>query len=387
MSCCMICSDNQVDSELLNGLTASSSNPNFPVTNVQADKAAYKVWRGAGNYVIDDTNDQIVFRDIGTTDIIATMAHGTYNRTTLAAAADAAMEAVGAAAYTVAFNATSFKWEFTSDQSGGGTAFQLMADDADFTSRDVFGLGDTAYQTASFGSNTHTADFISIHTDEWIECDHGTPVLIQAAIIKGRAGKRFGLSSSAVIEFQINETNNWTTPEYSATLTWTEFGSYLAATNAQIRAGEGLFEARRYTRWRIRDPQNANGYVEVSKIFAGQMVVFEKGSPQFPFEEGVNNLSVTTKSIGGVKSTNIYPRQETRRYQIAFMTNADKELLQDVYKKYGEDRALFFIFDDNETLSATPEREVMLMRFMQEPTWQKENPKNWSAALFLEEEL
>jgi hypothetical protein len=388
MSLCMICSDNQIDSELLNAaIDASSENPDFPVENVQADFPAYKVWRSAGNYVIDDDNDTIVFRDDASTDLLAVIAHGTYTRATLATAALAALNAAGVAVYTVTFNSTLFKWVFTSDQSGGATAFQIRADDVLCTAAAVFGLGDSAYADSSFGTISYTADFISIHTDEWILCDHGTPVDHQAAIIKGRAGKRFGLSSSATIEFQMNETSNFENPEYSETLTWSEFGSYVVADYDTLKAGNGLFEARRWSRWRLRDPANSKGYVEVSKIFAGRLLVFEKGAAQFPFEEGVNNLSQTVKSIGGVKSTNVYPRQETRRFTTAFMTPADKELLQDVYKKYGDERPLFFIFDRNSTLSATPQREVMLMRFVQAPSWVKENAKSFASTLFLEEEL
>ncbi len=88
-------------------VTASSANPNFPASNVSRSIRS-KVWRSAGNFVIDATNNKIDFKiSGGGGELTATVASDTYTPTTLAAAIKVAMEvADGAHTYTVSYSST-----------------------------------------------------------------------------------------------------------------------------------------------------------------------------------------------------------------------------------------------------------------------------------------
>ena len=377
MSCCMICSDNQVDSELLNASDYSSQQTLFPATNVLNNARAYKTWRSNGYYEVTSGNNTIIFRDSTSGNLSGTIATGIYTSTTgFLAAVDSAFEAAGVSSYAISQNSTSFKNTFTATLTGGATAFQLRADESAFTARTILGLGSSAYT----GATTYTSDTIYLHTEEWLEYDFGTPIEVQACIILGKAREVWQLSDNAVITLQLNETDNWANPEYSATLTRTDWGAY-------TMDAEGLFSARRYARIKFSDPTNTNGYIEVSKIFLGEMVQFAKAAPQFGFTDAIEDLTITVDSIGGVTSANAYPMRSIINYELDFMTNADKELLQDVYIKYGKEKPLFFIFDDNNTLGAVPQRLVKLMRFVDPPQFVKQNPIQWTANLRLKEEL
>jgi hypothetical protein len=377
MSCCMICSDNQVDSELLNASDYSSQQTLFPATNVLNNARAYKTWRSGGYYQVTTGNNTIIFRDSASTNLTGTIATGVYTSTSgFLAAVDTAFENAGVANYAITQNSTSFKNTFTSTLTGGATAFQLRADEAAFTARTILGLGSSAYT----GATTYTSDTIYLHTEEWLEYDFGTPIEVQACIILGKARLAWQLSDNAVITLQLNETENWASPEFETTLTRTDWGAY-------TMDAEGLFAARRYARIKFSDPTNPNGYIEVSKIFLGEMVQFTKAAPQFGFTDAIEDLTITVDSIGGVTSANPYPMRSIINYELDFMTNADKELLQDVYIKYGKEKPLFFIFDDNNTLGATPQRLVKLMRFVDPPQFVKQNPIQWTATLRLKEEL
>lgn len=381
MKCAMICSENQVTTELLNGLAYSSQHADFPAANVQDGFPAYKTWRSGGYFVVGASNDTLIFRDDTTTDLEATIAHGTYTSVAafLAAVEDALNDA-GVAEYTVAQNPTSFKYEFTSDKSGGATAFQIRADDADCTARTILGLGTTAYTASSFDDVTHTADLVCLHTEEWLEFDFGTPVQLQAAILLGRTREVWSLSESAVITLQINETTAWDSPEFETTLSRTDFGAFTVNS-------EGLFEARRRARIKISDPTNPNGYAEIAKIFLGEMLQFQRGSALKPFDDDIEDLTVTIDSIGGVTSADPYPTRSVISYQMDYLTNLDKELLQDVYLKYGKKRPLFFIFDHNDALGTVPERLVKFMRFADKPKFIKLSAVQWTCSLTLKEEL
>ncbi len=374
MTCCMICSDNQADSTLLNASDKSSQQTLFPYTNVLDNARAYKTWRSGGYYVVTSGNNGIVFQDsVSGGHLTGSITPGTYTTTaSYVAAVDAAFEAAGAHDYTIAQNSTSFKYTFAST----APTFELHPESAAFTAKTILGLGNTAYT----GSSSYTADNIYLHTEEWLEFDFGTPVEVQACVILGKAREVWQLSDNAVITLQINETDNWDNPEYSSTLTRTDWGAY------DVDAA-GLFSARRYARIKFSDPTNTAGYIEVSKIFLGEMVQFTKGSPQFGFQDAIDDLTVTVDSIGGVTSANPYPMRSIITYEIDFMTNADKELLQDVYLKYGKVKPLFFIFDDNSTLGATPQRLLKLMRFVDPPQFVKQSTIQWTATLRLKEEL
>jgi hypothetical protein len=372
----MICHNNLAEESLINAFSFSSEQTLYPAENVLADKKAYKTWRSNGCFEVTSANNTIIFMEDTASNYTATIAVGTYSsRTAFNAAVKAALEAVGDNTYSVSVDAD-FKTVITSNLVTGGSVFSLIGTDPLFTALPLLGYSASDY----IGLDSYTASTVVLHTLEYLEFDFGVATEVQSVILLGNTDKAFGLSSSAIVTVQINETANWSSPEFEETLTWSEFGIYTL--NA-----DGLFTPRRRLRIKIVDPQNANGHIELASVFVGTLQAFERAAPQFGFTDTVQDLTVVLDSIGGSLIADRRPRYSENTYSLNFMTNQDKEDLQDIYERYGLTRPLFFIFDENETLGTEAERMVKLMRFTGPLGFTKESSRIWNITMRLREEL
>lgn len=118
-----------------------------------------------------------------------------------------------------------------------------------------------------------------------VVADAGTGLTIDpdSAFIAG-----VNLSDTAVVKIQGNATDVWTSPSVDITMSRNEdvFYSY-----------SELFAAFRYWRFVIEDPSNADGYLEVGRMWIGD--VTEAQGPHINFVEVRNNTSDITISITG----------------------------------------------------------------------------------------
>jgi hypothetical protein len=376
MTCAMICHNNLAEESLINEFLFSSEQTLFPAENVLANKRAYKTWRSNGYFKVTSSNNQIVFKEgILASDVIATIAVGEYTTRAafLLAVADA-LTAAGDNTYTATVD-SNLMTVITSDLSTN-FYFGLIGDSVDFTALDLLGYSAIEYG----GSDSYTAEQIVLHTMEFLEFDLGVATEVQAAILLGRCDQEFGLSSNAQITLKINETASWDSPEYSEALTWNEFGVYTLD-------ADGVFPIRRRVRIEIVDPQNPNGYIELASVFVGTLQEFERASPQFGFNDTVQDLTAVLDLMGGSLIGDRRPRYSEIQYNLNFLTNQDKEDLQDIYERFGLIRPLFFIFDENETLGTEAERMVRLMRFTGPLSFTKESARIWTVGMRLREEL
>lgn len=377
MSCAMICSTNYLASEDVVNAFAYSSQDSISVgSNVFGDKRAYKTWKSSGYFDITSANNVLIFRETAGVDLTATVAVAEYtSRTALNTAIKTALEAAGVATYTVSVNAQ-FQTVITSDLSGGATVFEIRG--ADVLSTIISTLGFSASNLS--GAATYTASTVVLHHNEWLEFDFGVATTIQAVIVHCNRYRPFGVSETGTITIQMNDTSNWTSPSYSEVLTLTDFGAYTY--NAS-----NITTARRFLRVLFSDPDNVNGYVEISKIFAGNVATFERASAQFGFRDVVSNIVSSEVTIGGVIiSDNRYSVTEVD-YELGFLTKGDKEILEDIYATYGLHTPLFFIFDDDGHISGTPQRMVRLMRFTDRLSFSIISPNVWEVSISLREEL
>jgi len=211
-----ICYPNYLDSERYTALTASSASASYPVTNLEGTSRRSKVWQSAGYFLVTSANKVIRFRDAsGGADKDATIAEGAYTSiAALITAIDTAMEAAGAANYTIT-HTTAKKFKFESDLSGGATHFELRCADAAFTARDMLGFAATNLT----GAANYTADSVRCHTEEFITVDLGSAFNPKAFALFGPRNEPLRISQTATIKLQGNATDTWSAPAYDATLT------------------------------------------------------------------------------------------------------------------------------------------------------------------------
>lgn len=374
-----VCYPNYFSSERYSTLTASSAATGFAVTNLEGTVRRSKVWRSAGYFNVTSSNNVIRFRDAsGGADKDATIAVAEYTTdAAFLAAVDAAMEAAGLANYTVTRSSTTKKLTFTSDLSGGASAFELRCADAAFTARTL--LGFEAVNTS--GSGSYTTDNVRIHTDEFVMLDLGVAFNPKAFALFGPRNEPLRISQTATVKIQGNATNSWTSPAYSTTLTHTDFG--MAVHSATGLHTTGL----RYWRVHIQDVDNARGYIEISSLLLGDTLTLTQGCPQFPLDVNEIDLSKVTRTMSGSSFAAMMGRTMEVVLDWQFLTKSEIESLRDLYADVGLGVPFHLILDPDEVFSTDMERWVLQVLFAEPMPSKLDRPNQWSSSWTVVEDV
>jgi len=303
-------------------ITASSSNTEFPVSNIQSTIRS-KIWRSAGNFVIDATNNKIDFKNTGAGALItATVTPGTYTAATLPAAIQGAMAAVdGANTYTVTYAATKGFWSFA---TSGAFLSLLWASGTNASASLGPSIGFSADST---GATSYTSPSIAIHTEEWILLDTMTINAIDSFALFFDAMRAIPFSSNAQIWIQANATNTWASPAINQAVT-------IDTANVVATYFWATPQSYRYWRLRIKDPANANLYVEVSKIVLSGATQISR-VPQNGFNYMVDDQSVIEKTAYGHEYADLYPVKKVMQFVYGGLTYSDIQALDAIYKRVG----------------------------------------------------
>ena len=377
MSCVKILSENFADPDVYANLYKSSEQTSFPVSNAMAFIRRSKVWRSAGYYEVTSSNNVIRFRDNGSTDLDATIAVGTYATHALfMAAVDAALEAAGAANYTITQN-SNLKFVITSDLSGGATSFQLRTADAAFTAASLLGFDTSSNLT---GASTYTADYLRINSSEWITFDLGVPSNPTDFVMIGARNTGIKLTESGTFKLQGNTTNNWSSPEYSQTLTYDDEA-------IMVQSDAGLHTTQlRYWRILFQD-QNPNGYVEIGSIFLGDHYEPTRGAVVFPFSSSYDDMSITVKSEGGQTFSEVMEKTQGFSLQWEGITKTELEEFRRIWEIVGTSKPFFIILDSPAAFSSSANRMTKYVKFSSEPKYSLDSPNNFKFLMDLREEL
>jgi len=303
-------------------VSASSQNPEFPVSNVKRSTRS-KVWRGAGNFVIAASNCKIDFLEVeGGPELTATVTSGTYSPATLAAEIAAQMAAAGAKTYSCSFSTTTGKWSIaTVDGDHLSLPWQTGTHSASSIGASLGFIGDSA------GALSYAAGKIALHTEEWITLDLGSAEEIDSFAMFFDPMRAIPFSAEAEIRIQANATDSWAAPAFNVLLTLdTEF-DLLSVFWAQ---------AYQYRYWRIliKDPANANLYVEVSTpilAMATQLTRVQRNgwSPE------IEDPSDIERTKHGHEYADVYPQIKRLSLEYAGLSYADIKKLTAIYKRVG----------------------------------------------------
>ena len=304
-------------------LTASSSDANFPVSNIPKYFRS-KVWRSnaTGTFVISSANNKIDFTYAGPT-WSATVASGTYTATTLATAIASAMNTAAAtSAFSVSKSLSTGLWTITSS----GPAIVLLFGSGGSVANSIgptigFAVADTASAT------TQTGSLVAIHTEESIVFDMVTTEGVDsvALVFDPTDGPQF--TSAAVLTIQANATNVWTSPAVSQVLTLDT--TYDVATHFFTST-----QSYRYWRLKIVDPKNPDLYVEVSKVFLSLATQLSQ-NPEKGFGGAATDRSKISETDYGHRYADIYPRLRSESFNYVNCTGADLATFDAIHARLG----------------------------------------------------
>jgi len=320
------------------GLTPSSVDPEFPVSNLR-NYLTSKVMRThpLGTFVIDTTNNKLDF-NIGGGPVVATLTAGTYTATTLTAEIVTRMNAAAAGTYTCAFSTSTGKWTIT---KSAGTLSLLWATGANTASgvHSTIGFPSSSDYT---GALAYTGSFIALHTEESVIIDLRTNESIDsfAMIFDKMVGSQF--TAEAVLKLQANATNAWTTPAVDVTLSFdTDYDLYT----------HFFSSAQSYRYWRLKmvDPKNPNLFLEIPKLFLTYATQLTQ-VPQLGFAMVTRDRSEQQSTPYGHRYSDVYPNLRGIDFKYAIMGKDDLKTLEDIYERVGSVAPVFMALDPTATL-------------------------------------
>lgn len=344
------------------GLTVSSEDENFLAESIYDDDTRGSTWRTNGYWLIDSNNNTIVFDD-GSGAVTATLTSGEYSGdAAFFAHVKTQMEAAGANTYTISRSPTTFKISISSNTSG----FDILWTDVASNTAGLFGFDDSSDSTGATlvsGLYSYTADTISIHTEDFLIFDFGSPVRPQFFSALGPSDRELPLSGSAVIRLMFNNSSSFTSPSQTITCTYDSAGIFEYDTTGIAN------NTYRYMKFQIVDPANAFGTIEFSKIVAGSVLGIQKGAVQFPLSLSGSDLSSSQTSFAG----QAYGQENGAFVQFSLdwfgLDSVSMEALKDhFYKKYKTFKSYFVFLDADGVFSTTPNKSFYYVKNVEAPS-------------------
>jgi len=377
-NCILILRDNFANTDFLSNFSASSEQTAFPVDNAFNQQRRSKVWRSNGFFNIVSSSNTILFQEDGATDLTANVAVTEYtSASALATAIKTAMEAVGASTYTIAIDATTLKFVFTSDGAGGGGTLDLK-----WASSTAM-AGILGFDTVDLtGSLTYTADVLKIHTSEAINLDFGIPTQPNMFALVGIRNRPFKFSQSATIKLQGNETDSLVPPTSDTTLTFDD--------NVLFFYNENGISTIQLRHWRIlfTDTENATGFIEVGAFALGDEIIgITQGTVQFPLETIQVDRSVTLVSEGGQTLSDERAQTQDFILQWNFLTKTERELLEENFDFFGTSKPFFINIDESALFNTTQQKGLKLVKYVQAPRYRLTRPNLFQMTMNLREEI
>lgn len=338
-------------------LTVSSEDPEHPIDEIYNDDSLGSAWRTRGYWLIDETNNKMVFRDSSGVDLTATIDTGEYNSDTdFFAEIKSKMEVVGAHTYTISRNNETKKITISSDHS----FFQIRWSHEDNTMADLLGFNPS---TNSVAETTYNAANIALHTEEFAVFDFGSPVKPKFFALIGGPNEDLKITSGATLELQFNNTSDFSAPQQTVALDYHVNGLFKVD-------NDGISDDfYRYMKIKIIDRENVFGYVEVSKIACGSFIEVSRGSVQFPLVVNGIDKSTTQEMLSGQLRSIERNTTIVASFLWFALDAASKEKLEDHFSKdYKTAKSFFIFFDRDAVFSTDAARSFMYVRYSKPPS-------------------
>jgi hypothetical protein len=184
--------------------------------------------------------------------------------------------------------------------------------------------------TDDSGSLSYTADYVRVHSEEWIVNDLGSAQSVQAFALKFH-----NLQAGATARIQGHTANSWGSPDINVTLTVTADVMIYFWSSAQ---------SKRYWRYYVKDADNPDLYTEAGCIYLGPMF-----SPSVnlrrDYKKGTEDPSEILFSDGGQISSNQRTRYRTIDLVFEYINASDLASFEAMFMDRGLSLPLFFVKD------------------------------------------
>lgn len=365
-----------------NSLTFSSETTGFEAVNA-LDEFRSNTWKAAGHFEISDgsatydgaQNDQLYIND-GSNKTV-TITAGQYS--TAAALATQIQTDLNAASsnWTVSYDSAGGSYKFTIANSGSVTLRLSQTTNAIW---DDLGYTSTTDQVGtSFPANEQRN-----HTSEYLRFDMGYQAEMTFIGVIGDVAGSFGLSSQATVTLKGNNIDaNWSSPDFSTTLTVTDKGIYTwNDTNSDARY--------RYFRFEYEDKYNsiAGPNIEIGSLYLGSYQCLLNRNFTQGFGDTLVDPSVASESEAGVR----YFDKRTKytvlsNIDIPFMDETDKEEFKDVFNTVGTTTPFYVSLDPLTNFSNDITDFTKYVVFDSSPTISNSGSCRWSTNFTLREVL
>ena len=313
-----------------------SEHSNFPAENTQnrdfnhpwqSRNGASSAW---GYFAIAaSVNDRIDF-DEGGGELTANLTPAVYTADSLAAHLKTIMDAAGAHTYTVEYletGASVNKFKIT-DGTGTVALPWLTGTNTARSVGDTIGFDVTADDGAAA---SHTADYVRIHTDEYLVGDLGSAKIISAAIIRGH-----NLQSGATLQLQGHTADVWTSPDAAENMT---YGADL------MGIIDNAYDALRWWRLYYADIDNADGYIWNGRIFLGDGFQPATNFSNQPHSRTPIDPSLMKESEGGQEASIQLPHFDTWTYSFRVKGSTEMGYFKAMFDEVGTSKGLFIAED------------------------------------------
>lgn len=310
------------------GFTYSSQTAAFPGSN-SYNTSRSKVWKAAGNFEIDSSNNKIYIND-GTNKTI-TLTSASYGTGALLAAHIQTQLNASSSNWTCSYNSsTTFK--FTVSRSSG-TAVLRKSQTSGASWNTIGFVGTSDISTSPF-----VADEQRNHTHEWLKCDLGVPQLATFVGIISGVDEVFSLSDTATVKLQANNIDDWASPPLDITLTIDDYG-------CMHFLDDDTTATYRYWRIKIIDRLNYVGPtgVKLAYVYVGNHTTITLSNVSVGIRKELTDPSNVLQSEGGSLFFETRPRYLTiNGAQVQLLSGSEQRELEQLFYDLGK-RTPFFI--------------------------------------------
>lgn len=361
---------NYVDEQYLANLYYSSQNVAYPTTNLQ-DPFRGKVWRSNGAFQISNNNNQLLLND--GTDKVLTLTGGTYSSpASFAAQLQTDLNSISSN-FTVSYSTTSLK--FTISRT---TNFILKWSDPITTCTQTLGFN-TVDDSGAMSYEAH--ELRICWPSEWLIFDLGIVDNPKAILIIDAQDEDIKIQSNANVTLQGAISNSWNTPETISI-------DYHHKLMGKIDIN-GLFTGgKRYIRLHIPDYNNPYGFIQLGKVYLGDVYEIEATDIQRDFPETFEDLSTIERAISG----EIYADERAEysvfgQVELSLCNKNDVDYIRDVWQRHKTFKPFFVAFDSEQKVTGTLSEWTRYVRFTNPPTINSVTCDLFNITLSLEEVL
>lgn len=311
-------------------ITPMSSSVTLPWTIGLRDQIPSNVGRSVTGWeVIAGYNDKLDLTEGSAGAQVFTLTPGTYETgNLLAAEIEFQLHEAIDNVYTVSYSATTNK--FTIARSSGIDTFDLDWSTGSNAATSIGPDIGADMDHDDTGGTSYEMTYARLMSRFYMKFDLVSALEVTAVVLY-----KHNLSSTAVIRIQGNATDAWSSPSYNQLLTWNS-GHIVYFTSGT--------QTYRYWRLYVDDPDNEDGFIEISVVYLGTYTQPSR-SYQQRFEEPRQELSQITMADHGAHYYTDKPSREGFSGDFLRLSEADRTALESWlnYVKFG--RNFFFALD------------------------------------------